>query len=657
MSVASGLSISRSVVNCLRVPPPQNSWEWISQNGRTKKGRPFNYLDYPWMQGICEAWDNPLVRRIFLMMGSRMGKTELATQLMLCSQYHDPDVGMIVSPTEFLTQRTIGDRLWKVMEHITPMRPLLPPRHLRGKNVARAKTFTIYGGWSGSSVTLGDLDPKYLQCLEVDKFTTDKSDEADPLELALERGAEIPDRKVFAESTPNIEGVSRIATFVRNGWHCKLRVPCPHCDYYQVLTRNMGNEGEKGGLIWDRDNAGQHNASLAERSARYLCRRCEKEIPEDLRRQMIERGVWCAKGQSVDDRGRLVGRRENDGPDASFELSRIYTPTFTFASYARARAAAEGNSEKERSVDNNWDGIPWVPKRRKLGWEELAEKLCTDRVQLGVVPENCIFVTGAVDVQSDHFVMLFIAWNADQSGHCIAYGIAFDWDEVEQWLNSKWLHADGGPEIGHAMTFIDARDGNRKDEIVDFCRRINRDSGPWVFPSMGATAGSMQLKPFLKSEMDSDNKTQKMRQKKHAGFFVVKVNSAYWQDWMDNALYRRSPGDRGSISLPLSSRNDKDLFDQLLNETYDPSTGKWEEIDATLRSDYRDCFRYSRCAAEVYTNGNWGRIPPKRSVRKLTQQEITQRDSQKTDKPKTKEPANILRRTRRDNPFSRRRQS
>ena len=306
------------------------------------------------------------------MAGSRMGKTETFLSLMLAAQNHDPDLGMIGGSTESLILRTIGDRFYAMLEKTHATRSLCPPLHRRNRRIVRTAAFLIYGAWSGSPTTLGDLDPRYLQALELDKWTKNNSEEADPAELFFERGAEIPDRKLAAESTPTIKGMSRIDKYFSMATARRYHVPCPKCGHYQPLRRNTTGDRNDGGLWWDRDNDGTTTPTVAAESARYVCESCRREWGEAHRKPAIRRGVWVAPGESIDKRGRVTGRPHNAGPDESFQLSRMYGPTFSFGDYARAYVRANGEPELERSFANNWDGETWTPIQVQMTWSQLA---------------------------------------------------------------------------------------------------------------------------------------------------------------------------------------------------------------------------------------------------------------------------------------------
>ena len=76
-------------------------------------------------------------------------------------------------------------------------------------------------------------------------------------------------------------------------------------------------------------------------------------------------------------RGRVRGKRKHDGEIASFQLSRIYAPTFTFGDIARKfveckLALDKGSDEPMRNFYNSWLGLTWTPRRLVTTWEILG---------------------------------------------------------------------------------------------------------------------------------------------------------------------------------------------------------------------------------------------------------------------------------------------
>lgn len=634
-------ALSSRTIQCVLAPPKVNTWEWVCENVHNHKGAPFNPIDFPWVEGICEAWDDPAVRTLTYQAGSRLGKTETFLDLLICSQFHDPDVGMITGPTQRIVEKTIGDRFYHMLEKSHATRWLCPPEHRRNRRVCRTKTFTIYGAWSGSPTTLSDLDPRYVLLFEFDKYTKNSSEEADPGKLALERGAEIPDRKAAIESTPTIEGRSRINKRLVLGTNKRYRIPCPKCGMYHQLLRNETNDPKNGGLWWDRDDEGVATASQAADTARYVCPSCKKEWSDDYRLEMVRRGKWVAAGQTIDKKGVVKGKPTNHGPDESFQLSRLYGATFPFGAYAREFVQSIGDPESMRSFANNWDGETWVPIQIRMKWDELAKKVCVGEWEIGVVPHGCTFVTSASDVQKDHFVCVAYAWDNKQRAHLIAYDTVSQWSDVKQWCRRSYPHQDGGDRVPSFVNLIDAKDGNRTAEVIEFCMSSNSSMGPFIYPSMGARPGSLAGKKYRRSRVDDEGKTgEKAKGNVIEGLYLITVNTDFSQQWLDHAMDQREPGDPMSIIMPTTIADDEDFFEQMVNESFNPDVGLWEPVHDDKPWDFRDATRYARIAADLYCRGNWSRISANRPVIVQTKAEREQQKREARKKPaKSRKPS------------------
>jgi hypothetical protein len=178
------------------------------------------------------------------------------------------------------------------------------------------------------------------------------------------------------------------------------------------------------------------------------------------------------------------------------------------------------------------------------------------------------------------------------------------------------------------FTIIDARDGNRTDEVRAFCKSINSPTGPFVLPCMGAATTSNKAINYTKTQLDKEGIiSRKSKRRGLVGFDLIMVNTNYYQNWIHNCLDRRKPGDNDSITFPLAARYDKELFDQLLSEKPEWTTTasgnnicRWIKTSEHIVNDMRDALRYARCAADVYVANNWDRVPPQRSLHLASQQ-------------------------------------
>lgn len=607
--------LGEDVFHCLEPRGKRETWKWVCEHVRTKDGLPFSPIDYPWGEGIANAWDDPHVKTITLMTCARIGKTTIANALMMAAINHDPRPAMVGSSTETLLKEQIKDKYLPMMDLCEPYEGWLLPEHRRLQTRIDLKHSIVYGAWAGSATTLADKDPVYLHGGEVDKWTKNKSDEADPLFLFLERGAEQLDRKVMLESTPSTQGSSRIDNLFHNGTARRLHVPCPHCRHHQVFKLAKGRKGT--GLQFDKDEEGLATPSIAYQTARYICEKCKKDIHDDQRMTMVRNGIWVPKGQTVTKTGKIRGKAVNETPDESFQLNRIYSPTFTFGDVAKEYASCVGDIDRYRNFINSWMGEVWVPRRTKATWEEVSGRM-TGQHPRGVIHDSCTLVTMGIDVQIDHWVWMAIGWNDLQAGYLIDYGICVSWPEVSSIIRKPWQHADGGSPLVSQMTLIDARDGNRTDEVYAFCKSQNLASGPWVWACMGHRTDQMGQRPFRRQKI-TDKGRQTHRNVGLEEVEVVQVNTNYYQIWMQNCLERREAGQPNSLCSPIESATDEDLFRQLLNEmpeskedTFGYDKQNFVRISKSIPIDLRDAARYARCGADVFLNNNWDRVLPRR---------------------------------------------
>ena len=616
------IGLTKETIDCLLPPPKIRSFEWICDNVRTKEGEPFNGVDYPWTEGICDRFDSPQCRELVLDFAARLGKTMTAQSLMVYLIATAPATAMYGAPNETLVKETVKDKYYPMFEACPATKSWVPRKTLRTQTRVDLLYSTMYCGWSGSPTTLADKDPRYKHAGEIDKWTKDSSDEADPIELFNERGIEIPSRKSIYESTPSVSGSSRIENRLLAGTNCRYHVPCPRCGKFQELHFGKGSRDD-GGIIFDKRPDGEFDERLAETTARYQCRHCKKEIHEDERKAMIHKGLWVPEGQHLTKTGKLRGTPVYEGPRESFHLSRIYAPTFTFGDIARQFVEVYGNEEKYRNFLNSWLSLTWSPRRSTMEWTDLAKRWCVDR-PLHVVPADTLFVTAAVDVQSDHFVYVVMAWNKQSQGSIIDFGTCDSWPEVKTVISNDYEHLDGGPKVRPIITLVDARDGNRTDEIITFCRENNEELGPFVWPSMGGNAGSFRGEPYKRVELNDENRRdpkKKRKTRRLAGFCRIDINTAWYQEWIHACIERRRPNHPNSVSISKDAQSDEDFFSQVLNETETlkkDSTGHgatiWIVVDETIPWDFRDLLRYNRCAADVFTRRAWQRLPVKRRI-------------------------------------------
>ena len=643
--------LSPKTIRAIRPLERRDTFAWLTSKVRDPRGRAFNQFDYPWTRGVCEAWDDPAVRIVALQFAARLGKTFLACGLMMSAEEHDPANGMVGAPTEQMLKDLIRDKYYPMLDRCPDTWGLIPDQSDRNQLRIDLTTARIYGAWAKSPTTRADKDTRYKHGGEIDKWSTESSREADPLDLFMERGIEIPDGKTVLESTPTLKGLSRIERYLHAGWNCRWEVPCPNCgDRIELIF----GDGVTGGVKFDKLPDGMPDVAIASRTARYLCQLCLTEWGDDKRRWAIQRGVWVPDGMTADHDGNLSGDMKGDPTIASFQLGRIYAPTFNFGKIAAQIAQCLIDPEKWQNTRNSWAGYTHERRTAIREWHEVGQRLCGE-YEMGVVPGGGIFLTIGIDVQGDAWVWVVVAWGRQGVGWIVDYGIAYSAREVETVWRHRYGHQDGGAPMTCRMGLMDSGQGIRQDEVYGFCKQLNRESGPWLWPSKGSTGALAGGKPYTQQTFDAMTQSDKRRKVSRRfrglkGFFHVLVSTPWHQAWLHRALHWLKPGDARSITLPIEAAEDEDFLRQLVNEQPEDSkkaTGHersvWVVVDETVPLDFRDALRYARCAAEVFTRGAWLRLPATR--RALAQPAEPEKEKAERPAPRTPKQRGFIRRS------------
>lgn len=316
------------------------SWEWVCKEGRTPEAMPFDGDRMPWARGVCEAWDNKDVREIVLMWGTRLGKTMIAMQLMSKAMATNPMPGLFATADEKLAKRTSRSKIYKVLAAIRETRRQLLPDHLRSVGEIRLTESTWAVAWAGSESLLADIGVMYGWANEFTKWKNRRSMEGlmtkgDVTTRYFERFKEYwHSRKIVVESSPGLKGVCNIERKYLESNQCRYHVPCPHCKHHQILKLGNGDV-EGGGIVFDKLPDGHFDADLAQRTARYVCESCHKEIRDEQRAKMMRCGKWAPKGCTVDKKGKLCGKPARTCDIWGGQLSSLYSLQMRWGDIAR----------------------------------------------------------------------------------------------------------------------------------------------------------------------------------------------------------------------------------------------------------------------------------------------------------------------------------
>lgn len=597
------------------------SWDWVCEHGRTPQGRAFDGRRLPWAEGVFDALDDPRIRKVVLMWGTRTGKTQIALQWMACKMATNPLPGIFSTATESLLKRTMKNKIYPMLESIGSLRGSLLPKRLRGTREIRLTSCVWACMWSGSSTILADTDGCYGWGNEIDKWDASapidgQSEQGDPLGLFLERFKEWSDHKILLECSPSLEGHSRIDDEYKKTDQRQYYVRCPHCRVYFVLK--MGSDDpDSGGIKFDRTADGKLDADLARQTARYIChnKRCRKEIHNEHRPAMMRCGVWAAKGCRVDSNGRVCGKPERPNcAAAGFHLSSLYSLQLTWGDIAAAFVNAKGKPAMLQTFINGWLSETWKPYRAKSEPEDVAERISVDE-PVGVIPEWATWRFDAVDVQDEYFKWLSVACGPGGRVQVVDRGSCDTWEEVySQCVDRRLPHADGDGDLLPALVAID--DGHRTPEVHTKCKAWSRPDR-LVMPFKGANTdlgGEAFEKRAIGPDAKAGKKLKRMALRARLALVRIRHNPYFYEPILQKMIDELKPGDEESLSVPAELANDIDFIRELCNGITSDTPSKmspdkflWAKRWEGEANDFRDCLKMARCAMDVKFRGDWRR--------------------------------------------------
>jgi phage terminase large subunit GpA-like protein len=607
---------------------------WCMRNSRDKDGRPYSHEDYSHHGnpgGPLDAMDDPSVRRVVLQWGTRLGKTHIGQCCAQKKADEEPGDMMFVSSVEKLAKECI-ERTEKMCRHSPVMRQKLLPENEQRDDLLRFTDCVMFVGWSQSVSTIADKECEFGHAGEVSKWIqkgvkSKKAEEADPLNLFLDRFKNRPHHKVILEGSPTNKGTCRIEARRLRSTNCRFEVPCPHCSRYQVLEFDQ--------IKWSKLANGRSDTELARKTAYYECRHCKKQILDYHRPIMFRAGVWCPEGCRVKDRQAkkvieafyrsleqaaggdgqtlkpayewkgwkkaswIEGEPARDGPDAGYHLSSLYALSLTWGDIAAEFLSCLGKAQSLRNFKTGWLANTWSLEQRETTAEQLGKRLISDRWRHLEVPADCVLITAAADKQLDHYKYVIEAWATGQRPHVIDYGRADAKEDVIGAFNRSFRRGDG-QQLRIRLALVDR--GFRPKEVEDLCRLLIKAG----VPTIQCHGSTTSLKTsFRKKRMGDDTATP--------GALAVEVDTQTTQDWIEQQLYDIDRGADGSLSIYQAAfEHHEEFLEELLNQRPELSSGgdreSWNKKDPSIGDDFRDGVRYNGAAYLVLTKGK--DLPP-----------------------------------------------
>lgn len=335
---------------------------------------------------------------------------------------------------------------------------------------------TLRFAGSGSPGKVSSFPASTIIGDEVDKYPQLLRDEAGTLEQVTDRtGASFGYRRWLASSPTVTTGTIWLAAL--KGDCRRFHTPCPHCS--QLFVWNFAQ------LQWDkaaRGVDGRWDMARVERTAHYVCPHCQGEIHEHHRRDILEDSRWIpSETQPLDLRCHSYFR-------SSFHNLH---PNKSFARIAQKHLEAGREPSARQNFTNSWLGDAHEEEGAVLDDKDVAKRAeAYLEHESRTLPEGALVLTAGIDVQGDRIEAEIVGWGEGDESWGIQYRVIpgdpttdQPWDDLEEWLQRRWLHP-AGFVLSPAAACFDT--GHESDRVYKFVRpRLARR----YFATKGSSGG------------------------------------------------------------------------------------------------------------------------------------------------------------------------
>jgi len=410
----------------------------------------------PYLQEIMDALGpRSPARRVVVMSGSQLGKTETGLNWLGFIMHHTPGPTLLVRPTVDEARRFSRQRLDPMIATTPALRDLVKEARSRdGGNSLLIKEFpggVLFLTGSNSATGVKSMPIRWLFCDEIDEYPGDVDGQGDPIALAEKRttGPMYPRRKVLLVSTPTVKGLSRIEREFLASDQRHYFVPCPHCGNYDWIRWEN--------IRWDEGDPS---------SAALACVECGELIEERFKTEMLAGGEWRPTAES-------------DGETIGFHLSSLYSPLgwLPWSAAVSEFLEAKENPMRLKNWVNSVLGETWEERGESVEPESLlarAERYAAE------VPTGVGVLVASVDVQGDRLECAVKGYGAAEESWLIAFsqfhgdpGRESVWLDLDRFLRQEFTH-ESGQRVPITCVAVDSG-GHHSEQVYRFCRaRIDR---------------------------------------------------------------------------------------------------------------------------------------------------------------------------------------
>ena len=535
---------------------------------------------FPFLREIMDALSaNSPYETVIVSKGAQLGLTEAGNCWIGYIIHHAPGPTLAVLPTVDMAKDNSKTRLDPLIEESPVLRERVKEARSRDSgNTTLLKEFN--GGFiamvgSNAPGPMRSKPIRYLFLDEVDAYPGDVGSEGDPISLARARTRTFSRRKIFMISTPTIKGRSRIEREFLETDQRRFYVPCPHCNFYQVLVWQQ--------IRWIDKNP---------RTAHYSCINCESKIYNHEKNIMLQKGYWKPTEP--------MGFSNKVG----FHISSLYSPVgfYSWEDAVSEWLSAQKNSQALKTFVNTVLGETWEEKGDAPEWEKLIAK--KSGYISGEIPIDVSLLVAGADVQNDRIEMELVGYGKNKKSWSIDYFVFMGdpsqpdvWKNIDDILSRTYRH-ESGAELRIEAMAIDS--GFKTSSVYEFTRKYSKSR---VFAVKGLDSQKVIISgPKILDIRHSDGK----RISRGARLWTVGVGTVKTE--LFDFLKQDNSESHGFCSFPEDYTEEyfrQLTAEQLVSRVKKNGNVEYEWIKTRERNEALDCRVYARAAASLYGIDRW----------------------------------------------------
>jgi phage terminase large subunit GpA-like protein len=461
-------------------PPPRTSVsEWVSKNvmlpeSAAASGQFCDVSRTPWAVEPLDAVADRRVRRIVLMWGVQLAKTQLTLNAAAWRIRHDPVPILYCQPAIEDCEEFSKERVGPMLEDSPALAKLIVPDKSRSSS-STIKLKTFRGGWFG---LVGMNAPRGMRrrsagmviCDEVEEYPVNVGGgkngpkQGDPIAIIEKRMRTFAKRnpKMFVLSTPTVKGESVIEREYLASTQERWCIPCPSCGEYQPYEFNR--------LIFPRNESGErvsnseklspdeiqalikltyHQRGYRATQTAELLERLNVAAPEMA---CIKCGCLHSEWEWKAGKGQWIAQRPE-----RFTRNNI-TRGFHMNSMASYSVSWQELQEHfYKAIEEGPESIQtFVNTELAELWESAGERLDEDKLKERRhyydcdVPDGVVWITAGVDVQKDRLEAEIVGWGVGEQSWGIRYVVlpgdtqlTAVWHDLDELITRTFVREDG----------------------------------------------------------------------------------------------------------------------------------------------------------------------------------------------------------------------